>query len=173
MKISLLLNSDWSPLGFLSPIRALCLVMRGRAEVVSFEAPSLWDESYSTPTTSYQVPATVRMLNRVDRRHTAPRFRKRVLFDRDDWTCQYCDVKLPPRAITIDHVIPKSKGGPTSWRNCVVCCLECNLRKGPRTPVEADMRLRRQPKVPTAFDFLKANAVNWHPDWSHFLGCRR
>ena len=172
MTKSLLLNSDWSPLGFLSPHRALCLIMRQRAEIVVFEAPSLWEEEYSTPSTSYRVPATIRMLTRIERRHTQPRFRKKVLYDRDDWSCQYCETRLSPRSVTIDHVIPKSKGGLTTWKNCVVCCLECNLRKGPRLPDEAGMKLRRQPKVPSSSDFLRANAMDWHADWSHFLGKR-
>lgn len=171
MKRVLLLNADWSPLSFVFPNRALNLMLSGRAEVIyAGEKPSLWDEVYESPSSSYALPATLRLVSRVNKRHTAMRFRKKVLFNRDDWQCQYCGVQLVRHEVTVDHVVPRSCGGVTSWRNCVVACLKCNLKKGSRTPVDAGMSLRRQPTEPNLshFWYVDSSAV-WHPDWSNFI----
>lgn len=172
MKRALLLNSDWSPLSFVSPPRALKLMLSGRAELIyTGEKPSLWDDVYTTPTTSYGLPATLRLLQRVNRRHTATRFRKKVLFNRDDWQCQYCGVYLGQRQVTVDHVTPKSRGGVTSWKNCVTSCLPCNLKKGSKILADADMSLRRPPGEPKMSHFWCVDrTTGWHPDWSFFLG---
>lgn len=171
----LLLNSDWSPLNFVSSIRALNLLFKGRAEVILMgEKVSAWDEPISTPSRSYDVPATLRLVERVNVKFAPPRFRKRVLFNRDDWRCQYCGVDLDLRSITIDHVVPRSRGGNTSWNNCVTACRKCNSKKGNRTLSESGMCLRRTPVEPNVDHFWeRGNEHNrrssWHPDWSLFF----
>ena len=171
MKKALLLNADWSPLSFVSPPRALNLMLSGRAELIyAGEKPSLWDEEYSTPSTSYTLPATLRLLTRISRRHTATRFRKKVLFNRDSWQCQYCGVQLGQREVTIDHVTPRSVGGVTSWRNCVTSCRACNMKKGSKSLPESGMNLRRQPCEPKMSHFWCVDRRVWHPDWAIFLG---
>lgn len=171
MKRTLLLNSDWSPLNFVSPVRALNLVMRGRAEVINTgEGPSFWGEKINTPNRSFEVPATLRLVDRVSRKMTMPRFRKWVLFNRDCWQCQYCGTKLDWNSITIDHVRPKCMGGDTSWKNCVASCKKCNWKKGSRTLAEAGMQLRKNPSVPSVIHFWESpSPVTWHPDWLMFF----
>ena len=171
MKKVLLLNSDWSPLNFVSGTRALSLLMRGRAEVISSgDGPSLWEESLSTPNRSYQLPATVRLFERVNRRYTAPRFKKRVLFNRDNWQCQYCGVKLDWSSITIDHVVPRCRGGSTSWKNCVASCLRCNMKKGSRMLPDTGMQLHKSPSEPKITHYWEfSQRTNWHTDWDLFF----
>lgn len=172
MKRVLLLNADWSPLNFVSSIRALNLLFKGRAELIFMsEKPSVWGEKINTSSRSFEVPATLRLVERVNRKYTAPRFRKWVLFNRDEWQCQYCGVSLDVRSVTIDHVIPRSKGGATSWKNCVASCKKCNWRKGSKTLAEAGMQLRKNPIEPKITHFWESDQQNvWHPDWSSFLG---
>lgn len=171
MRRTLLLNADWSPLNFVSYSRAINLLLKGRAEVVSMgEGPSVWDERVNSPSKSFVLPATLRLLERVNRRHMAPRFRKWVMFNRDGWSCQYCGVKLDWSTVTIDHVTPRSAGGPTNWRNCVSSCKKCNWRKGSRSLSESGMRLRKNPADPKVIHYWEyCNPATWHPDWKPFL----
>ena len=173
MKRALLLNADWSPLNFVSGIRALNLLFKGRAEIISLgEKPSTWDDYITSPSRNFELPATLRLVEKVNRRYVhSPRFRKWALFNRDGWQCQYCGISLDVRSITIDHVVPRSRGGPTSWRNCVSSCKKCNMTKGSRTPGESDMKLRKNPVEPKMHHFLDLASKNpWHPDWFAFFG---
>jgi len=167
----LLLNADWSPLHFISDVRALRLLMKGRAEVITVsDSPSMWDEHFSTVTNTFQIPATIRLYFRVNVNPTVSRFRKRILYNRDDWSCQYCAKKLSWTSITIDHVVPKCRGGKTTWRNCVVCCKNCNKNKGARLPHEANMSLLKQPSEPRIIHFWNLNDKrDWHKDWATFV----
>lgn len=172
MKRALLLNSDWTPLHFVTDVKAIYLVLKERAEVIALEdgRPSLWSESFTTPTFSIELPATLRLFNRVNKRWSPPRFRKKVLFNRDNWECQYCGDRLTWESVSIDHVLPSSRGGQTSWQNCVAACKPCNRKKGDMLPQEADMRLRTKPILPSAMHFWDAmRSTTWHPDWNHFL----
>lgn len=181
MTRALLLNADWGPLHFISDVRALVLVIKGRAEIVSVNdegTPSLWaDQSWTSAgpvlnanPIKHELPATIRLLNQVHKKWKAPRFRKKVLFNRDNWRCQYCSKKLHWESITIDHVMPSSRGGKTEWTNCVACCKSCNRRKDDRTPEEAGMFLMKRPTVPNSMHFWDAmrSSAN-HPDWRVFI----
>jgi len=167
----LLLNADWAPLQFINEIRALRLIMKGRAEVITVsDSPSFWDTYYSSVSNTIRVPATIRLNFRVNVRPSVTRFKKRIMFNRDDWSCQYCNKKLTYNSITVDHVIPKCKGGQTTWKNCVVCCKQCNRNKGPNLPHEANMKLLKQPTEPKIFHFWNLNdKIDWHSDWSTFV----
>jgi len=167
----LLLNADWMPLNFVSGIRAINLLFRGRAEIISFdEKPSTWNEVYSSPSKSYAAPATIRLLSRVSRQYMAPRFRKFALFNRDNWQCQYCGIKLDKKTVTIDHVVPRALGGITSWNNCVSSCKRCNLKKGSKLLKECGYKLNKNPGVPRLIHFWKLDhETTWHPDWINFF----
>ena len=169
----LLLNSDYTPLHFLCDTDAITLFYKGRAEVVlSFETgeASEWDEVWSSPSTSIRIPATMRLKKYVHKKWKPPRFRKRVLFNRDGWKCQYCNCKLNYSTIEIEHVLPSSRGGKTSWLNCVSACKPCNKKKKNMTPDEAGMPLLRKPSIPTPLHFWDATKSDgWHADWGSFL----
>ncbi len=171
MSCVLLLNADWLPLQFITDVRALRLLMKSRAEVITVsDAPSMWNYHYATVSSTFQVPATIRLHLRVSVDPSISRFRKKVLFNRDDWSCQYCNKTLTKNNITIDHIVPKCMGGQTTWRNCVVCCKTCNKNKGAKLPHETNMRLLKQPGEPKIIHFLNiCDKKDWHDDWSTFV----
>lgn len=173
MKRALLLNNDYTPLQFISDCDAIILFYKGRAEVVpgADGTPSEWDEVFSSPSTSIRVPATMRLKNRrVIKKLKPPKFRKKVLFNRDSWKCQFCGAPLTWESVTIDHVHPSSRGGPTSWLNCVTACKPCNRRKANKTPEEAGMKLLSQPSTPSSLHFWDLGRANsFHPDWDIYI----
>lgn len=171
MKRALLLNATYEPLHFISDIDAIVLYYKGRAEVVTCDnGPSVWDESFASPSTIIQIPATLRLLKRINRKWKPPRFRKKILFNRDSWMCQYCKKKLKWETVTIDHVLPSSRGGKTSWLNCVTACKQCNKKKANRTPDEAGIRLIKRPSMPSSLNYWDAGRSDaWHPDWVYWL----
>ncbi len=117
-----------------------------------------------------QVPRVIR-LHRFDRtpRHTL-RFNRRNLFARDRNSCQYCGDAKPISQLSVDHIVPRSRGGDTSWENTVCCCLSCNTLKGSQTPQEARMRLLSVPKKPRFNPLLVQKLDNpKYACWRSFL----
>ncbi len=117
-----------------------------------------------------QVPRIVR-LNRFDRMpQQTVRFNRKNLFARDEHRCQYCGRHEPAHQLSLDHVIPRSHGGPTTWENIVCCCLRCNSRKGGRTPNQARMTLLNRPVKPR-FNPLVAQSIEdpRYECWKTFL----
>jgi 5-methylcytosine-specific restriction endonuclease McrA len=174
MKRALLLNNNGEPLQFIDGVRAIKLLLKDRVEVASGMTgmPSYWDDYVNSATCQYKLPAVLRLKYYVQTRtyKKPPRFQKKVLFNRDAWKCQYCETELTYSAITIDHVHPQSRGGKTTWKNCVTACKKCNSRKGNKTPEEADMKLLKQPLEPNVFHFWDTSHRSaWHADWSLFV----
>jgi 5-methylcytosine-specific restriction endonuclease McrA len=91
---------------------------------------------------------------------------RRAVFARDDWTCQYCGARSN---LTVDHVIPRSKGGASSWENIVASCAPCNLRKGSALPRQAGMRLQRQPRTPSPHVFIHVASPTIPAAWRQYL----
>ena len=119
---------------------------------------------------SLQAPRVVR-LNRYDKvpKQTL-RFNRRHVFARDENTCQYCGSDFSSIHLSLDHIVPRSRGGQTNWENVVCCCLSCNTKKGNRTPKEANMRLIRQPKKPRHSPILKMKLDNpKYAVWRNFV----
>jgi len=98
------------------------------------------------------------------------KFNRINIFRRDDDSCQYCRMKFPRSELTIDHVIPRSMGGKSTWENVVCCCVDCNRRKGGRTPEEAKTRLRTKPKKPlwSPLSNISIKALKYK-EWEPFL----
>lgn len=121
------------------------------------------------PTTTFPVPSVIR-LRRYIRRPYRQRvaFNRKNVFRRDDHTCQYCGAHS--NDLTLDHVLPRSRGGATSWENVVACCRRCNAKKRDRTPEEAGMLLARRPRAPR-FIFSAAYGLlpNIDPIWEKYL----
>jgi 5-methylcytosine-specific restriction endonuclease McrA len=171
MNKALLLNADYSPLHFISNLRAFIMVHKGKAEIIDIAGkPSTWSSYIKTSTAEVESPATVRLLSRVTRKWFSPRFRKSAIYSRDNWSCQYCGEGLCKSNATIDHVMPRAKGGQTSWKNCVASCKNCNRIKGCKTPLEANMPLLTQPIEPKRFHLWDSTRSSvWHEDWSYFI----
>ncbi len=160
----LILNASFEPLHVCSVKRAVGLLMHEVAERVEDGDKVLRSVAHTFP-----VPSVVRLKRFVKRpfRHRVA-FNRRNVFKRDEHTCQYCGERS--NDLTLDHVVPRSRGGATNWDNVVACCKRCNARKRDRTPVEAGMALRRRPFAPR-FIFSSAYGVlpDIDPIWEKYL----
>lgn len=178
---TLVLNRSWQPVGVATVARSLIMVWNGSAHIVDPNDFQLYDWSdwarlapndgevfIQAVSTRLRVPEVV-SLTHFDRLPSAAvSFSRRNLFKRDHYACQYCGVQPGPEELTIDHVMPKSRGGATSWKNCAVACVACNNRKADRTPEEAKMKLRKTPVRPN-WKPLYANSPLRLESWQKFL----
>ncbi len=160
----LVLNAGYEPLGLTTVRRGVVLVLSGRAEMVS---PSR--EVLRTPTRLLPVPSVVRLLRMVRRPNGRLALSRRNVFRRDRYTCQYCG--RSGVELTLDHVVPKSRGGRTTWENLVTACRTCNTKKGNRTPEEAGMRLLKPPRAPGYYEviLLGLKAREFPEEWRDFI----
>ena len=163
---SLVLNYSYEPLQFCSARHAITMVFGGRAEELDSAGYTVF-----TPSTRFQLPTVIRVLKMVQRnRKKGLSFSKKNILRRDNYTCQYCGTSNHP--LTVDHVVPKSRGGGTNWTNIVVACKTCNLKKGDRTPFEVDMQLRQLPRKPDHqyIPFLIPSGPDSHIEiWQKYL----
>ena len=156
----LVLNRNWQPVTFLPVQTAIVTVMRDMASVLdpqdylllSFEE---WidldresERMIRTPNGAIPAPEVVVLKQYGERPPRRVVFNRPNLYRRDEYQCQYCGQPLSERKLTIEHVLPRSRGGPTSWDNCVAACADCNSRKADMTPQEAGMKLKTKPRQP-------------------------
>lgn len=139
----LVLNADYSPLNITSLQRGFVLVDKGKAEIIK-----KGEKDIVTTIGNFVRPVIIRLLNFIRYRPKNIKVNRRRIFKRDKSTCQYCGSK---KHLTIDHVIPRSRGGGNTWTNLVACCSGCNVYKGNRTPKEAGMKLLNKPYEPSIF----------------------
>lgn len=163
---TLLLNTTYEPLGFLTKKHVMRLLAKSKIEVIV-----AWDGVFVTHgSNKIQMPAIVRLLSRAPGQKRPPKFQRRTLFERDEWSCQYCGAPLTRRAATIDHLHPRCLGGKTTWKNCVAACLACNKKKGHKTLPEADMKLAKKPANPTVVHVWRADSHGiWHDAWGVYV----
>jgi len=161
----LLLNATYEPLSVVSVRRAIILLLKEKAEVLEAAERRIRSERLSLPT-----PLVIRLVYyvRVPRRLSIPVTRRTVLI-RDNYTCQYCGAQPGKANLTIDHVIPKVRGGTMVWENVACACKACNIRKGARTPKEARMHLRSKPGRPRYVAMVVLSNVPAHQAWTKYL----
>lgn len=187
----LVLNRFYMAIRVVNVRRALTLLYRECAEVISNEEGQFASYDFESwcelsrlasvekqPGEDYiravgfelQVPRIVR-LTRFDKMPMqSVRFNRKNLFARDDHMCQYCGKAEPTHKLSLDHVVPRSHGGPTTWENIVCCCLRCNSRKGGRTPKQARMKLMKTPMKPRVNPLLVQSAEDPRYEcWKTFL----
>ena len=159
---ALILNATYEPLSIVSARRAIVLVLREKAVIVE-ESGDVWRSERS----SHPLPSVIRLRTFVKvpyARRVA--LNRRAVFARDQQACQYCGMK----AENLDHVVPRSRGGAHTWENVVAACRRCNLRKGDRTPREAGMALRRNPRAPRRHGWVLVNLGSPpHSSWRPYL----
>ena len=158
---ALLLNASFEPLCVVPMRRAVVLVLKEKAEIVARNGAVLHSERVQLP-----VPSVIRLNHfvRVPHRNRVP-LSRRAVFARDGHRCQYCN----RAAENIDHVVPRSRGGPHAWDNVVASCRLCNARKGDRLPSECGMAPRRTPVAPHATQSLIVSAGPVDPAWHPYL----
>lgn len=178
---TLVLNRNWQPVGVGTVSRSLVKVWNESARIVDpasfqqygWEDWALMDVEEDEPFIQTQwmklrVPEVI-ALTRYDRMpRNVVAFSRRNVFKRDNFTCQYCSCKPGSEELTIDHVVPRSHGGVSSWSNCVLACVECNHRKAARTPDRAGMPLKREPTRPIWNPSYSRSGVRLE-SWSKFV----
>ncbi len=187
----LVLNRLWQAVNVCSARRALTLLYQGHAQVVwrdnennylTHDFQSWHDFSQAAPGAdmvhsvrfNIRVPTVVVLLyfDRLPSKEV--KFTRQNIYERDNHTCQYCARRLDRQDLNLDHVLPRQRGGLTTWENVVCSCIPCNTRKGNRLPHEASMKLLKEPKRPRWRPFIHltySSAV--HDTWRHFVdvGC--
>jgi 5-methylcytosine-specific restriction endonuclease McrA len=142
--------------------RAFILVFLDKAELLTHAE----DEAIRTVDQTYPMPAVIRLFRYINLPYRGVVLTRQNVFKRDKFACQYCG---SPKSLTLDHIIPRSKGGKTSWSNLVTACQPCNTRKGDRTPDQANLKLRSKPQKPTYMMFLRDHAGGMRKEWQPFL----
>ena len=145
MEQALLLNASYEPLKVVDWRKAITLWCQGKVEVIAVP-----DREIRSVTVRFKLPSVIRLLRfvRIKRRFDYVPFSRENIYTRDGDTCQYCNEVCPRAELTFDHVIPVAQGGRKDWENIVTCCVDCNRRKGGRTPAEAGMHLVKVPRRP-------------------------
>jgi 5-methylcytosine-specific restriction endonuclease McrA len=160
----LVLNASYEPLQLISIRRAVVLLLQDKAELVEAARQRLRASGIS-----FEVPLVIRLVRyiKIPRRLRLPCSRRGVLA-RDRETCMYCAAQPGRGNLTVDHVLPRSRGGPTTWENVVAACRECNHRKGGRTPEEANMVLLTVPRQPQYVAFALLGELERHDVWRKY-----
>ena len=188
----LVLNKMFMAVHVISVRRAFCLLCKYQAEVVAVEDGQYtsydfesWaelsayrashfreehDDWVRTPTVEIQAPRVIRLLDYDKVPRQSVKFNRRNIFARDHNQCQYCGRKFVTSELSLDHVIPRSQGGGTTWENIVCACVDCNVRKGGRTPRQANMTLIRKPEKPKRSPVLNLKlSQKKYQTWQAFL----
>ncbi|MBX9679879.1 MAG: HNH endonuclease [Gemmataceae bacterium] len=188
----LVLNKLYMAVHIISVRRAFCLLCKDLAEVVTMEEGQFmtydfetWrevsefrarhfreeeDDWVRTASTEIQAPRVIRLVGYEKLPKQTVKFNRRNIFARDNNQCQYCGKKFPTSELSLDHVAPRSQGGPSTWENIVCACVSCNVRKGGRTPKQAHMTLIRLPVKPKRSPMLNMKLTHRkYQSWKSFL----
>lgn len=183
----LVLNKNWQPVHVCNPMEAISKLYQGIAKALcrDFQMHDIksWaelseimdaegNEFMHSPSCTLMVPEVIVLTtyNKLPPFHI--RLSRRNLFLRDDYQCQYCGKHPSSKELTIDHILPRAKGGRTSWTNVALACIDCNSKKGSQLLSECGMKLRRKPKKPSWKEIIsKKSSAEFedHPLWGHFL----
>lgn len=182
---ALVLNRAWTPIQVTSAREAISLVAKGSALIIEPETYRTHDlrtwndvsrakarfehETIRSTSLALLPPEVILLRAYAGFGERAVVFSRKNLFKRDRYTCQYCGAQPGPEALTIEHVVPRSKGGVSTWENCVLACLSCNARKGDRTPAQAGLRLRSVPRKPSWRTLARVSPRERRESWEQFL----
>jgi 5-methylcytosine-specific restriction endonuclease McrA len=159
----LVLNQNYQPLNVCNARRAFVLVDRGKAEVLEHGEGGI-----RTPSRVFHLPSVIRMIYLIRRPRPKMRLSRREIFQRDKYTCQYCGKQT--RDLTLDHILPRHRGGRHDWGNLTSACKTCNHRKAGRTPDEARMKLLHEPFAPRVNSYYVVyRHLNGQESWRKFL----
>ncbi|MEX0594136.1 MAG: HNH endonuclease [Balneolaceae bacterium] len=158
----LVLNQDYQPLSICSVQRSMKLLFLEKADLLH-DAP---ERKIRTPSTEYVYPSVIRMRRFIRLPYHRIVLTRRNVMRRDRQTCQYCGTRSD---LTLDHVMPKSRGGKDTWENLVTACNRCNVRKGNRTPEEAEMPLEQEPYRPIHITFFRDILGGVQEPWKPYL----
>ncbi|MDJ0732328.1 MAG: HNH endonuclease [Crocosphaera sp.] len=158
----LVLNASYEPLNITSWRRAVVLLIKGKAEQLENNERLIYSD--------FPLPSVIRLRHYVRVPYKEIPLTRRNILERDRHTCQYCRYK--GEQLTLDHVIPRSRGGGDTWENLVTACVRCNVKKGNRTPKEAQMNLQYSPRRPYSslqFELVKHTRGNRNQEWRKYI----
>ena len=153
MDAVLVLNSDYTPLNITSIRRGFVLVDKGKAEIIKSDENPIY-AGYN----AFIRPIIIRLFNYIKFNRRSTKVNRTRIYKRDNYECVYCGSQ---KQLTLDHVIPKSRGGRNEWTNLVTCCHKCNLHKANRTPEEAKMKMRQTPFIPSIINDNSSLSKIW------------
>lgn len=178
---TLVLNKNWQPVNVTPVKKALKAVFSDIAKIVDPEDYSLyswedWSElrpregesCIQAVSLQIRIPEVICLLGYKDLPSAKVTFSRRNIFKRDRFTCQYCGIQPGGEQLTLDHVLPRSRGGISSWENCVLACVDCNRRKADKKPAEAHMRLKKEPHRPQWRPYYAAGMIRIE-SWEKFI----
>lgn len=158
----LVLNASYEPLNITSWRRAVVLLLKGKAEQVEHNGKWVY--------AGFPLPTVIRLRYYVRIPYKEIPLTRRNILERDRHTCQYC--RYRGEQLTLDHVIPRSRGGGDTWENMVAACVRCNVKKGNRTPKEANMPLQYPPRQPYSslhFEIVKNIKGDRNQEWKKYV----
>jgi 5-methylcytosine-specific restriction endonuclease McrA len=160
----LVLNQSYEPLAVCRARRAVVLIFEGKAEMLEDGLGHIHSISRT-----YPLPSVIRLARMVKRPRRQRKMSRFEIFSRDKYTCQYCGVKT--RQLTLDHVVPRFRGGQHTWENVVSACVACNRHKAGRTPEEAHMKLIKTPAPPSDNHYyvIPYHYLDKRDEWRKYL----
>ena len=160
--VVLVLNANYSPMTICTAKRAISLYFLNKIDVLSN-----YNEKVHSPSTSLNLPSIIKIKTYIKNNSMAVELSRKNVLVRDNYICQYC--KKQSKSLTVDHVVPKFRGGQESWENLVAACKNCNQIKGEHTPEEARMPLMRKPKRPNRIHYFQRLVKKKQADWRPYL----
>lgn len=170
MKV-LTLSPQYEPLGVVDWDKAIALLFSGKVNVLSE-----YEKLVHSPSVELKIPSVIVFKHGKTHKKNSVRFSRKNVWIRDEGRCQYCNREVTLKNFTIDHVIPRTLGGTTTWNNVVTCCGPCNQRKGDKLLHKCGMNLRNVPNKPSRLPFIQdsdqyCGALSRMPeDWKFWLG---
>ena len=158
----LVLNTNYAPMDICTARRAICLFYNEKVDILES-----YNESIHSPSVTLSLPSIVKLKDFVRHHKMDVVLSRKNLMIRDKYQCQYCSSKKNP--LTLDHVLPKNRGGIDTWENLVAACKNCNQAKGEKTPEEANMPLIRKPKRPNRIHYFQRLVRKKQADWRPYL----
>lgn len=159
----LVLNANYTPMTVCTAKRAICLQVLEKIDVLAN-----YDEQIHSPSISINLPSVIKIRDYIRHNDMAVEISRKNILIRDDHSCQYCGTKMTSH-LTVDHVLPRFRGGKDIWENLVTACKPCNQKKGNRTPDEANMPLDHQPKRPNRIHYFQRFVKDLQVDWRPYL----
>ena len=161
---TLKLDSSFRPIEVIDAVEALVLCLIGKAQTIEF-----YNKAIKSVNKKFSLPCVIVLKRIVKFRYqTLPCHRKNIMW-RDDYQCQYCAKHFGADKLTIDHIVPRSRGGKNEWLNLVTACKKCNQKKGNKTPSEAAMPLIKKPTIPKSDILKNVNKSQIMPRWKYYL----
>ncbi len=159
----LVLNQSYEPLQFCNVKKAIILVLKEKASVIHH----LQNSRLKTVNREYKVPSIIRLERYIRIKNHYVKLTKDNIFKRDKYTCQYCGTTAAP--LTIDHIVPKGRGGKDTWTNLVTACQKCNNKKGNHRLSETNLTLKIKPKRPNRIHVLQTKMDMNREEWKSYL----